>query len=164
MHRPKRRPAKGRCPYLNNKFELPNSLIAARHISKCDTCAAVPAGLPLALGELYGLDRIIWHLLPRPVQQSMLIFRPVSRTGCPWCRQVEDSLHRKLPSVSLVDRGLMLITRVRAARASNPCPDDPRHRGQAGEKGFASMGPVPGRWKGAPQCNGCTCRAVLAWC
>ena len=61
-------PAEGRCRNLNNKLELPHSLIAACHISKRDPCAAVPAGLPLALRKLYGLNRVVWHLLPRPVQ------------------------------------------------------------------------------------------------
>ena len=57
MHRLKRRFLPKACePYLDHKLQFPHSLVAACHIGKCDACAAVPAGLPLALRKLYGLD------------------------------------------------------------------------------------------------------------
>lgn len=72
----------GLCPYLDHKFELPHCLITPCHVSKGDACAAIPAGLPLALRKLNGLGRIVRHLLPGPVQQSTILIRPDSHPAC----------------------------------------------------------------------------------
>ena len=79
--------------YLDHKLQLAHGLLAAGHISKCDAGAAIPARLSLALRKLYGLYRVIGHLLSGPAQQNRHICESCTLKHCFKCsagRQIRD--------------------------------------------------------------------------